>query len=141
MGRAYTQMEKYEEAIAMLQNGRSLSGDVPNILGCLGQTYALAGRPSEARRMLAELAEISKRRHVPSTCCALIHLGLGEKEIALQWLEKACDNRELSLSVLKVHPAYDDLRGEPRFQAILRQIGLADPSVSMAVSPQHSSAR
>jgi len=139
MGRTYTQMGKYEEAIAMLQKGRSLSGDVPNILGCLGQTYALAGRPSEARRMLAELAELSKRRHVASTCCALIHVGLGEKEQALAWLEKACDNRELSLSVLKIHPAYDDLRGEPRFQAILRQIGLADPSVTMAVTPQRSS--
>jgi TolB-like protein/Flp pilus assembly protein TadD len=139
MGRTYTQMGKYEEAIAMLQKGRSLSGDVPNILGCLGQTYALAGRPAEARRMLAELAELSRRRNVPSTCCALIHVGLGEKDQALAWLEKACDNRELPLSVLKVHPAYDDLRGEPRFQAILRQIGLADPNVSIAVTPQHSS--
>jgi tetratricopeptide (TPR) repeat protein len=49
MGRAYAQKGLYEEAITMLQKGRSLSGDIPNILGALGQTYALANRPADAR--------------------------------------------------------------------------------------------
>jgi TolB-like protein/Flp pilus assembly protein TadD len=79
MGRAYTQKGMYEDAIAMLQKGRSLSGDLPSILGALGQTYALAKRPADARRLLEELAELAKRRHVASTCFALIHLGLGER--------------------------------------------------------------
>ncbi len=129
MGRAYTQKGMYEEAITMLQKGRSLSGDMPNILGALGQTYALASRPAEARRLLEELAELSKRRHVSSTCFALIHLGLGEKEQALDWLETGARGRETPLAGLKVHPAYDNLRGEPRFQALLRTLGLASDAV------------
>jgi TolB-like protein/tetratricopeptide (TPR) repeat protein len=133
MGRAYTQLGMYEEAITMLQKGRSLSGDIPNILGALGQTYALASRPAEARRLLEELSELAKRRHVPSSCCALIHLGLGERERALEWLENGCQKREGPMVALKVHPAYDDLRGEPRFQALLRKIGLAGPSAAAAI--------
>jgi len=124
MGRAYTQKGMYEEAITMLQKGRSLSGDIPNILGALGQTYALASRPAEARRLFEELSELAKRRHVPSSCFALIHLGLGEKERALEWLEGGCQRRELPMVALKVHPAYDDLRGESRFQALLGKIGI-----------------
>jgi TolB-like protein/Flp pilus assembly protein TadD len=133
MGRAYTQMGMYDEAITMLQKGRSLSGEIPNILGALGQTYALASRPADARRLLEELSELAKRRHVPSTCRALIHLGLGEKERALEWLETGCQKREGPMVALKVHPAYDDLRGEPRFQALLRRIGLAGPSATAAL--------
>ena len=124
MGRAYTQKGMYEEGISMLQKGRSLSGDIPNILGALGQTYALAGRPADARRLLDELSELSRRRHVPSSCFALIHLGLGEKKRALEWLEVGCEKRDSPMVALKVHPAYDDLRGEPRFQALLERIGL-----------------
>jgi TolB-like protein/Flp pilus assembly protein TadD len=125
MGRAYTQKGMYEEAISMLQKGRSLSGDIPSILGALGQTYALANRPADARRLLEELAELAKRRHVSSTCFALIHLGLGEKEQALDWLETGARGRETPLAALRVHPAYDNLRGELRFQALLRKLGLA----------------
>jgi len=132
MGRAYTQMGMYEEAITMLQKGRSLSGEIPNILGALGQTYALASRPADARRLLEELSELTKRRHVASSCFALIHLGLGEKERALEWLENGCQNREGPMVALRVHPAYDDLRGEPRFQTLLRRIGLAGPSATAA---------
>ena len=132
MGRAYTQKGMYEEAISMLQKGRSLSGDMPNILGALGQTYALANRPGDARRLIEELAELAKRRHVSSTCFALIHLGLGENEQALDWLETGARGRETSLAGLKVHPAYDDLRGDPRFQALLRTLGMAGSAVSEA---------
>jgi serine/threonine-protein kinase len=132
MGRAYTQKGMYEEAISMLQKGRSLSGDMPNILGALGQTYAMANRPADARRLLEELAELARRRHVSSTCFALIHLGLGEKDQALDWLETGARGRETSLAGLKVHPAYDNLRAEPRFQTLLRKLGMAGAAVSEA---------
>src|SRR5512139_2044890 len=83
MGRAYTQEGDYAEAVAMLQKGRSMAGDLPNILGALGQTYALAGQPTEARRLLEELTRQSTQKYVPSSSFALIHLGLGEKDEAL----------------------------------------------------------
>jgi len=132
MGRAYAQKGMYEEAITMLQKGRSLAGEIPSILGALGQTYALLRRPDDARRLLDELAELAKRRHVSSTCFALIHLGLGEKERALEWLETGLRGRETALSALKAHPAYDGLRGEPRFHALLQKLGLASTAVSEA---------
>ena len=99
-----------------------MAGDLPNILGALGQTYALAGQRAEARRLLEELSRQSAREYVPSTCFALIHAGLGENDQALGWLEKGAEQRELPLCTLKVHPAYDSLRGEPRFAALLRQL-------------------
>jgi serine/threonine protein kinase/tetratricopeptide (TPR) repeat protein len=123
MGRIYTQKGNYVEAVAMLQKGRAMAGDLPNILGALGQTYAFAGERAEARRLLEGLSEQSTRKYVPSTCFALIHAGLGENDQALGWLEKGAERRELSLSALKVHPAYDSLRHEPRFTALLGTLG------------------
>ena len=71
-----------------------------------------------------EAAAIGKRWYVPSTCFALIHLGLGERERALDWLEKGLEQRELSVPLIYMHPAYDDLRAEPRFTAIIQRLGL-----------------
>ncbi len=132
MGRAYTQKGQYEKAIAMLHEGRSLSGDVPFILGVLGQAYALGNRTAEARRVIEELSELATRRHVSSTCFAIVHLGLGETERALEWLEAGAARREPALIALKVHPVYDSLRGEARFQALLRRIGLGSAVFSEA---------
>jgi serine/threonine-protein kinase len=125
MGRAYAQQGKYLDAIAMLEKGRTLAGDVPNILGVMGQVYALAGEPARAREVLVKLAELAARSYVPSTVFAIVHLGLGENHRALEWLETGCDQRELPLSALKVHPVYDPLRSEPRFQVMLKRLRLA----------------
>jgi serine/threonine-protein kinase len=125
LGRAHSLKGDYGEAIGLLQKGRGLAGDVPNILGALGQTYALAGRPAEARGLLQELGALAAERYVPSTCFALIHAGLGENAEALQWLERGCEAHELPLTSLKVHPAYDGLRQEPRFDALLRTMRLS----------------
>ncbi|MCP5112586.1 MAG: tetratricopeptide repeat protein, partial [bacterium] len=124
LGRAYSLMGRYDQAIASLERGRELGGSVPNILGALGQTYALAGKPDQARRLLAELRDLAQKKYVTCSCFALIHTGLGENKEALDWLERGCERRELTLAALKVHPAYDGLRSEARFEDILRRIGL-----------------
>ena len=59
-----------------------------------------------------------------ASCFAIVHLGLGEHSLALTFLEKATDERELPVTALKVHPLYDPLRSEPRFERLLRRIGL-----------------
>jgi serine/threonine-protein kinase len=123
MGRVYIQKGMYDEAIALLQKGRSLAGEVPTILGALGQALALSGKRSEARQLLHQLQELSQHRYVACSSFALIHTGLGEKERALEILEAGCEQRQSVLVALNVHPAYDDLRGEPRFNAILKRIG------------------
>ncbi len=123
MGRAYSLMGRYEEALAALEKGRLLAGEVPTILAALAQNYALTGNSGHARELIAELEELSTRRYVTSTCFAVAHLGLGETARALDWLEKGCDRRESALTALKVHPLYDPLRGEPRFQKLLERVG------------------
>jgi serine/threonine-protein kinase len=125
MGRAYTHQGRYREALEMLEKGRSMAGDMPTILGAMGQVCGLAGDRERARGLLAQLHQQSRHAHVPGTCFALIHAGLGEPERALEWLERSCARRELPLVWCKVHPAYDALRNEPRFQVLLRTIRLA----------------
>ena len=125
MGRAYALMGRYPEALAMLEKGRSLAGDLPSILGAMGQVCALAGDERRAHELLAELDRLSETRYVPSTCFAVVWLGLGENIKALEWLERGCGLGESPLTTLKVHPVYDPLRGEPRFGELLRRLRLA----------------
>jgi TolB-like protein len=122
MGRAYGQLGRYGEAIAMLEKGLSLAGEVPNILGAMAQMFALSGDQPRARELLARLEEMAVERYVPMTVFAIVWLGLGETSRSLDCLEKACERRESPLTVVKTHPVYDPLRGEPRFQAVLRRV-------------------
>ena len=66
---------------------------------------------------------MSRSRHVQSVAFAILHLGLGEVDPSLTWLETACEQREAQITGVKVHPVYDSLRSEPRFQAILHRVG------------------
>jgi TolB-like protein/Flp pilus assembly protein TadD len=122
MGRAWLQMGNYTEALASLQKGRSLAGDLPSILGAMGQAYGLLGEVARARESLRELERLAQVRYVPTACLATIHLGLGETGRALEWLEEGCERKESQLVSIKVHPLYDPLRGEPRFQKLLRRL-------------------
>lgn len=123
IGRAFAQIGRYDEAIAMLNKGRVLAGNVPNIIAATGQVYAVSGHPDRARELLGELDELARGRHVPMTAFAVIELGLGECQKALDYLEKGCDGRESGMAALKVHPLYDPLRADPRFHALMRRLG------------------
>lgn len=123
MGRAYTQMGRYQDGIAMLEKGRAIAGhEVPSILGALGQSYALAGDAPTARRLLDDLAALARDKYVPATCFALVHAGLGERDLAVEWLNRGADRRDLPLAVIKTHPAYDGLRDHQGFQALLKRL-------------------
>ncbi|MEO7653319.1 MAG: tetratricopeptide repeat protein, partial [Bryobacteraceae bacterium] len=119
LGRVLIQRGNYEEAIGMLLKGRSLSSDIPNILGALGQAYALAGDRQTAAGLVRELEQLAKRKYVPCTCFAVIYIGMGDHDRAMGHLERGCEQRELPLTGLAVHPAYEGLRDEPRFQRLL----------------------
>jgi serine/threonine-protein kinase len=125
-GRIYFLKGLYEKAIELFQKGRSLAGEIPSILGAMGQTYAMLGRTQEARQMLDDLTRLAQKGNVPSTCFAVLHLGLGENERALEFLETGCNRRDLSLSTLKVHPLYDPLRRDPRYDSLLKRMRLAE---------------
>jgi TolB-like protein/Tfp pilus assembly protein PilF len=115
-------MGRYDDAIAMFERARELGGDVPSVLAALGQALANAGFVWEARQLLDELQAASRTRWVPAGSLAILNIGLGDYSAALDQLETACDRREM-LMTLNVHPIYDPLRSEPRFQALLKRVG------------------
>ena len=119
LGVAYEQKGMYEEAIAEYQK-------IPRReLAPIGRAYALSGKRREAQRVLDELKEQSKTRYVSPVSMAVIHAGLGEHEQAIAWLEKALDGGDADrLYFLGVQPTWDSLRSEPRFQDLLRRMGL-----------------
>jgi serine/threonine-protein kinase len=123
LGRVYSLMGRYDESLAMLEKARAITGDLPSIVGALGQVQALSGKEDQARECLRKLHHMSHSRHVQSVAFAILHLGLGEIDQSLTWLETACEQREAQITGVKVHPVYDALRSEPRFQAIVRRVG------------------
>jgi TolB-like protein/Tfp pilus assembly protein PilF len=110
------------EAIAEFQKAVDLNGD-PDSLGMLGQAYARNGQKEEAQKILLRLNEEAKSRYVAPYATALVYLGLGEKERALDDLERAYQRGDTNyLFVIRVDPMLDDLRGHPRFDALVQKI-------------------
>ena len=90
--------------------------------GLLGYAYAISGDRPKAEQILRELEQMAKNQYVSSTAFADIHLGLGEKEKALDWLERSYQDQESACWYLKVDPIYDCVRNEPRFQALVQKV-------------------
>ena len=124
LGRTLIQLGRPQEALEYLEGGLARYGRIPSLLGALGQAAALAGNPARARAVLMELDELASTQYVPAVPRAMIHLGLRERDRALDWLEDAGRRRETSLAMLAVHPAYQDLRQQPRYRDLVALIGL-----------------
>jgi serine/threonine protein kinase/Flp pilus assembly protein TadD len=124
LGRAYEQKAMFTEAIAEIQKAIDFSGSSPLSLAALGHTYAVSGRRAEAERVLNQLKDSSKQTYISPYGIAAIHAGLGEKDQAFLWLEKAYEERSGWLIWLRAEPGSDPLRSDPRFQDLLRRIGL-----------------
>jgi TolB-like protein/DNA-binding winged helix-turn-helix (wHTH) protein/Flp pilus assembly protein TadD len=126
LGLAYEQKRMYDRAIAELTQSVALSKGNPEQIGALGYVYAVSGRRGEAEKLLAQLRELSKQRYVQATSLALIHAGLGEKDRAFEWLEKAYDDRDVGLVhiYLRANPLWDSLRSDARFEGLLKRMGL-----------------
>jgi len=122
MGLAYEQKNMYREAIDEFQQGVKLSGN-PLMMSLLGHAYAASGRKAEAQRILAELNQ-QKQRYVSPYTIATIYAGLGDKDQAFKWLERAFEERDIWLMNLKVDPVLKALRSEQRFENLLRRMGL-----------------
>src|SRR6266498_1133540 len=123
LGTAYELKGSLHEAMTEYQNARALNDD-PTVLALMGRAYAASGKRDEASRTLDQLKEIAKHRYVPAYAFALLYAGLGEKDQAFQWLERGYQDRAFDMPYLKVDPLIDSLRSDPRFEDLLRRVGL-----------------
>ena len=113
----------HAQAIGTLEKAEALAPDYPRVLGLLGYAYAVAGNRSAALQKLERLNDLRAKQYVPFVDIAIIHAGLGDKDLALQWLEKAYEERyPLHLYFMLTH-AFDPIRSDPRFGALMKRLG------------------
>lgn len=124
IGMANEQKGSYAEAIGAYEHALKLRPGNPNYLASMARSHALAGRTAESRRILKEL--LGSRQPVSPFFIALVYTALGDKDEAFRWLEKAVAERSGSVRYLKIEPRLDPLRADPRFQALLRRVGLSN---------------
>jgi serine/threonine protein kinase/Flp pilus assembly protein TadD len=124
LGRAYIRQGRYDEAIAELNRAKELSGGSTETFMQLGYALAKSGKRKQAQATLEELKSFAVEHYVPAYGFAMIHNGLGEKDEALKYLEKSFQEREVQITFIKIDTRWDDLRAEPRFQALLQGVGL-----------------
>lgn len=121
---AYVEKGMFAEALADMERQRPRLSP-PVYWSSIAYISGRAGRAPQARAALRELLQSSRRRPVQAAFIAGAYLGLGDKDQALAWLERAYAERSNDLVSLKVNPVYDPLRADPRFQRLLERVGLA----------------
>jgi tetratricopeptide (TPR) repeat protein len=133
LGCAHASESRHEVALPEFERAVELSNRLPWMVAALAVGYAGAGRPKEARRLLEELRARASREYVRALHLAAVCAALGETEEALVWLEKACEERDVSLPLLREGshlPAASlmalplPLRSAPGYPALLRKVGL-----------------
>ncbi|MFB0565692.1 MAG: protein kinase [Candidatus Aminicenantaceae bacterium] len=124
LAHAYADSGMYDEAIAAAKKELDLWGKNQETLPVLGITYARSGKKEKAKEILGELLELEKQRYVAPTYFASIYGYLGEMDQAFEWLEKAYEERDGQMHLLKVWPLLDPLRSDQRFKAMLKKMNL-----------------
>ncbi|HEU4691873.1 MAG TPA: tetratricopeptide repeat protein [Vicinamibacterales bacterium] len=124
LGRAYIAKGEYDRGIAHLRKSNELLGEIPFSLGDLGNALAIAGKRDEAEALRADLIARRTNAYYPAFPIGLIELGLGNLESALDWLERAVEERSLSFYFPSVDPSYDVVRAHPRFKNALKLMNL-----------------
>jgi serine/threonine-protein kinase len=124
LGLLLRKMGRYELAIAEGEKGLKLSGGSSLMRAALAQTFATAGRRKKAIQILDDLTKLTKQKYVAPYFFAGIHIGLGEDDRAIEYLEKSYEERSHWLIYLHLDPSMDALRSNPNFQDLLRRVGL-----------------
>ena len=122
LGNAYESRGFYDQAIVELKQAVQLSGGDVYYEAALGHAYAASGRSAEAHRILRTLERQSKARYVPGFAMAIVYAGLKDNDMAFDWLDKASNDHSTSMAYLKVDPALDRLRLDPRFASVARRV-------------------
>jgi TolB-like protein/DNA-binding winged helix-turn-helix (wHTH) protein/Tfp pilus assembly protein PilF len=124
LGWVYGEKKMYREAIAELEKVVNLWDRGEVAVASLGKVLGYSGKKQEARKLLEELEGRSKHRYISPYLIALVQIGLGERDQAVASLERGYTNRDQWMMFLKADPRWDDLRSDPRFQDLLRRVGL-----------------
>jgi tetratricopeptide (TPR) repeat protein len=124
LAQAYEQKTMFQQGIDALKKGVAKSERHPQLIALLARNYSKVGDISQSKQALAEIEEMSKRGYVSPYLFALIYDGLGDEEATLGWLEKAYKERSYFMIWLEVDPEFNDLRGDRRFQEMVKRIGL-----------------
>ena len=124
LGLSLRKTGRHELAITEGEKGVKLSGGSPLMRAALAHTLGTAGRTNEALQILDDLTELAKQKYVAPYYFAGIYLGLGEKERAIECLQKCYEEHSHWLIYLHLDPSMDDLRYNPGFQELLQRIGL-----------------
>jgi len=124
LGKAYLQKGMLEQAKEMLQKGTTAPRIKTRMLGALGYAYVVEGKKYEAQNILQQLRKLSEEQYVDPCYPAWVYAGLGEKEIAFEWLDKAFEEKSNWMIMLKPDPFFEGLHSDPRFKILLKKMGL-----------------
>jgi tetratricopeptide (TPR) repeat protein len=134
LARSYEQGGVHDQAEAIYLKLLHFAPEDPGLLALLGHEYAVSGQGDKARKIEAQLEQLSKRRYVAALYIAMIWTGLGDRDQAFRWLDRAYDEDCEYLVYLQTEPMADPLRGDPRFAELLRKLGLGGAA---ATAPTH----
>ena len=123
-GRAYMRLNEHAKAIVHLKQARTETGEMPLMDAALGLAYAVSGKMAETLKLAEAFQSAAKKRYIPPTYLGMLFAGLGDKDKAMAWLEKAFEERADGLTWLNVEPMLDEVRSDPRFEKLIRRIGL-----------------
>jgi len=114
---------QFAQAAAECQKARDLNDD-PTVLSYLAHVYARSGKREEAMKVVGQMHELARQRYVPKYGFGLAYAGLGDKDQAFQWLEGSLQDRSWEINYLNVDSNMDSLRSDPRFNDLVKRIGL-----------------
>jgi adenylate cyclase len=127
LGRAYLSKGMKERAIEEMETAHRSDPVDPIVLGLLGYGYAVTGRRADALKSLQTLDEIEKKHYVSRIARVYVYAGLGDKDKAFDWLEKAYQERSDALAWFSKEPESKTLQADPRFAALMRKVGFTEP--------------
>jgi Predicted integral membrane protein len=127
LGRAYLGKGMEQRAIEEMETAQRSDPDNPLVIGLLGYGYAVTGRRADALKSLEALGEMEKKHYVSRMSRVYVYAGLGDKDKAFEWLEKAYQERSDLLAWFRKDPESKGLHSDPRFAALMRKVGFTEP--------------
>ena len=124
LGLALLAQGRHADGIAEMEQGAGLLGTRDGYSALLGYAYAVGGRRADAEKILAKQTDKWTRDATGAAAVALTYVGLGDHDQAFAWLDKALDNRDAAVAMIKAYPYWDPLRTSPRYRALLQRLRL-----------------